>query len=378
MSEPHSAYAIECLCLHEPKTSTKQDSSGKVEDKLSPIKSVFSLKMVGGIAAVVSLFLALNQFTGVIQHFRIHHADFTQTMKMGEQQMQREEYPQAFESFKHARELDPIDRDAQQRQAQAGMMWLDNAHSAEMSFKNTADAVQPVLERALTGAKGEYAGDLAAHIGWANFLRLRDDATGNLAIESSYKQALSFDPGNVYAHAMLGHWILWNNGNLNDAREHFLAAIATGKRREYVRTMQIAALLNHHSADDDLLRVGDQMRRGGEPLSQAERKRLFDELFILNLQDNAALGRLVTAVGTDELAADYDWLGEGSNSDGDPEQRQWRKAYILGFQAETNGDKKQALARYQALQAELQQTQKTHPGGTMDAMIEQAMKRVTQ
>src|SRR5689334_20304307 len=174
-------------------------------------------------------------------------------MKTGEQQMEREEYQQAFDTFKHAMELDPIDRDAQRKQTQAGMMWLDNAHSAQKSLKDTADAVQPVLERALTGALGEYAGDLAAHIGWANFLRLRDGATGNLAIESSYKQALSFDPANAYAHAMLGHWILWNHGNLNDAREHFSAAIATGKRREYIREMEIAALLNDHKLDRELL-----------------------------------------------------------------------------------------------------------------------------
>ena len=332
--------------------------------------------MVGGIAAVLSLFLTLNQFTGLIQKFRIHHADFTQTMMVGDQQMQREEYQQAFESFKHAVELDPIDHNAQRQETQAGMMWLENAHSAQMSFKNTADAIQPVLERALTGANGEYAGDLAAHIGWANFLRLREGDPGNLAIESSYKQALTLDPGNAYAHAMLGHWILWNQGDRNEAREHFSAAIATGKRREYVRMMQLAALLNDHSLDDELLLVADQMRRSGEPLSQDARQRVFEELFLLDLHDKAALAGYVTAVGTDELAADYDYLGQGNNSDTDPEQRKWRKEYLLGFQAEAKGDKKQALARYQALLAELKLTQKAHPGRTMDAMVEQAVKRV--
>jgi tetratricopeptide (TPR) repeat protein len=361
--------------LPEPKTSAEQQPSGKTADKPSLVKRLLSLKAVGGIAAVLSLFLTLNQFTGLIQKFRIHHADFIQTMKTGEQQMQREEYQQAFDSFKHAMELDPIDRDAQRQETEAGMMWLDNAHSAQMSFKNTADAVQPVLERALTGAQGEYAGDLAAHIGWANFLRQREGGVGNLAIESSYKQALSFDPGNAYAHAMLGHWILWNGGNLNDARQHFSAAIASGKRHDYVRTMQVAGLLDAHNTDRELLLVADQMRRGGEPLSQDIRGRMFGELFILNLHNNAALASYLTAVSMNDLAADYDWLSEGYTSSGS-EQRQWCEEYILGLQAELNGDKKQALARYKALLAELKQTQKSHPGLTIDAMVEAAMKRV--
>jgi Tfp pilus assembly protein PilF len=362
--------------LPKPTPSAQHHPHGKVEDEPSVFKSLFSLKVVGGIAAVLSLFLTLNQFTGLIQKFRIHHADFTQTMTVGDQQMQRQEYQQAFESFKHAVELDPIDHNAQRQETQAGMMWLENVHSARMSFKSTVDAVQPVLERALTGAQGEYAGDLAAHIGWANFLRLREGDTGNLAIESSYKQALSVDPGNAYAHAMLGHWILWNHGSLDKAREHFSAAIATGKHGEFIRTLHVSALLNLQGADDELLRVADQIRRSGEPLSDDERNRIFGELFILKLHDTASLTHYLPVVSADDLAADYDWLGQGNVSDTDPDQRKWRKAYLLGVQAEGRGDKKRALVAFQALQAELQQTRKAHPNRVMDEMVDAAIRRV--
>ena len=92
---------------------------------------------------------------------------------MGEQQLQRGDYPAAFDSFKHAVELDPVDHAAEEQQARAGMLWLENVHSAQLSFKETADRVQPALERALTRAQGPEAADLLSHIGWAKFLRVR-------------------------------------------------------------------------------------------------------------------------------------------------------------------------------------------------------------
>jgi hypothetical protein len=71
------------------------------------------LKAVGAIAAVVSLLLGLNQFTGVVQQFRIHHKEFSEAMKSGDAEQLRGDYGAAFRSFKHATELDPIDRQAQ-------------------------------------------------------------------------------------------------------------------------------------------------------------------------------------------------------------------------------------------------------------------------
>src|SRR5262245_38101772 len=84
------------------------------------------LKAVGAVAAVVSLILALNQVTGLVQNLRIHHKEFSEAIKSGEQEQTREDYGAAFRSFKRATELDPIDAEAQAKETQAAMLWLEN------------------------------------------------------------------------------------------------------------------------------------------------------------------------------------------------------------------------------------------------------------
>jgi len=361
--------------LHSPQLSSPK-AAPPGGDKSSE-KSFSSLKVIGAISATISLLLALNQVTGIVQKFRIHHKDFSETMKVGEQQLQRADYQASFDSFKHAVELDPIDHQAQQQQAQAGMLWLENVHSAQLSFKETADRVQPVLERALTGVKGPQAADLLAHIGWANFLRVRDGAPQNLAIDETYKQALSLDAQNVYAHAMWGHWTLWNSGDVNAAREHFSQALASGKVRPYVRTMQTSALLNSHHADDELLRVADEMRRSNEPLSGDDRHRIFWELFVTPLTDTQKLATTVKAVRPEDAEATYDWLSQGYEGSEAAFVRQARREYIVAFLAETAGNKTDALTRYRALKQELRKTTKASNYLTLQAIVDSAIKRLS-
>ena len=185
--------------------STQTGSGGSSESAQTPRKSspvATALKWIGGVAAVISLLLGLNQFTGVLQTFRVHHKEFTEAMKAGELEQERGDYPAAFDSFKHAVELDPVDRDAQKHQAQAAMLWLENVQTRERSFTDTANLVLPVLDKSLSTAKGQYAADLLAHIGWANFLKSRDGSGSPETIAKSYQEAVKLDPNNPYANAM--------------------------------------------------------------------------------------------------------------------------------------------------------------------------------
>ena len=177
--------------------ASAQPESGGSNDgpsrKGAPVAT--ALKWVGGAAAVVSLLLALNQVTGLVQNFRIHHAEFSEAMKAGEQQQERADYPAAFDSFKHAVELDPIDRGALQHEADVAMLWLENAHSSkDKSFTDLANQLVPVLDKALTDAKGPAAADILAHIGWANFLRYRENPSNRDQVAQSYQDALKIDP----------------------------------------------------------------------------------------------------------------------------------------------------------------------------------------
>ena len=223
-----------------------------------------ALKVVGAIGAVVSLLLGLNQLTGVVQHFRIHRKEFSEAMASGNQEQRRGDNAAAFRSFKHAAELDPIDRDAQTSEAQAAMLWLETVHEQQnQTFTDVANQVLPVLDAALVKAKGSEAGDLLAHIAWANYLKYRDGLREGIEVDQNLKAALTADPNNVYAHAMSGFWILFQGDDMKSAESHFSSALATGRARPYVRDLQVSALTNGDDAEKDAaaLRVANEMRK---------------------------------------------------------------------------------------------------------------------
>ena len=339
--------------------STQPESSGSSESgqpsrKSTPVAT--ALKWVGGAAAVVSLLLALNQVTGLVQNFRIHHKEFSDAMKAGEQQQERGDYPAAFDSFKRATELDPIDRHAQQREAQAAMLWLETAHSSkDKSFTDIANQLVPVLDKALTDAKGPAAADILAHIGWANFLRYRENPADRDLVARSYHDALKIDPQNPYAHAMAGHWILWNNGKVEDANREFSAALASGRERTFVRELQISAFNNENSdlEDAQLLRIANEMRVNKEPIKAALANSIYNRAFYFRTSDLGGLSEVLAGSGLnpDETLATYDWLATQTAADQDVRRE---REFIVAFLAEMAGNHAEALSKFKSLQTELQ------------------------
>ncbi|HSS97325.1 MAG TPA: hypothetical protein VLK33_09855 [Terriglobales bacterium] len=309
------------------------------------------LKGVGAVAAVVSLLLALNQFTGVVQNLRIHHSQFSDAMNSGEQQMQRDDYAAAFKSFKRATELDPIDKRAQQKQTEAAMLWLENVHANDkQSFTDVANQLLPVLDSSLTKAKGQFAGDIMAHIAWANFLKYREGQREGINVDGNLKAALASDPNNVYAHTMAGHWALWDSDDISTAQTHFKAALATGRVHGYVRDLQLAALENHDAPENDmeLLRVSDEMRKAGEAMAARHRHDIFWKAFTANLH-SPEFPNILKVLSPVDTIATYDWLDDLEAGVGKTSSR----AFMLADLKEVTGDRAGALADYQALKKQM-------------------------
>ena len=311
------------------------------------------LKFFGAVSATISLLLILNQATGVLQGFRIHHKEFREAMKIGEQAQERKDYPAAFVGFKRAAELDPIDRKAQEQETKAAMLWLENAHaSPSRSFTDTADQLLPVLDRGLANAKGPAAADILAHIGWANFLRYRDGTREGVDVDGSFERAISIDKNNPYAQAMSGFWILWQGGSLDTANAHFAAALASGRERAFVRELQVEALNNRHRADSDiaLLCLANEMRKNGEAMSQPQRAsalfNVFDKMDVHN-----QLVAMLSVLPPDETEATVNWLS-ADQTDFWSETREGRP-FIIANLREIAGDRAQALILYRRLQKEL-------------------------
>lgn len=350
----------------------KSSENGQASQKGMSLAT--ALKWVGGATAGISLLLALNQVTGLVQNFRVHHKEFSEAMKAGEQQQERGDYPAAFESFKHAAELDPVDRRAQQHEAQAAMLWLENVHAQNQTFTETANQLLSVLDKALSNSKGQDAADLLAHIGWANFLRSRDGSgsAGDL-VAKSYEDAIKIDPQNVYAHAMWGHWILWKNESQQQAREHFAAALNSGRVRPYVRSLQLSGYRNAVSAENrmtELLRVANEMRQQGEPLGPEQRSRIFDDVFAFPVGEREELAQVLRSVKPEDTLATYDWLSSG-RTDGD---LRLRREYIAALSLEVTGQTAEALSAYKSLQQQLGKSSTYH---SLTLTVDDAVKRLS-
>jgi len=318
---------------------------------MTAVQASTFLKAVGAVGAVVSLLLGLNQITGVVQQFRIHHKEFSEAMTSGEQELQRGDHGAAFRSFKRAAELDPVDRKAQTRETEAAMLWLETVHAQQdHSFTDVANQLLPVLDNALAKAKGPLAGDILAHIAWANFLRYREGRREGINVDDNLKTALAADPNNVYGHTMSGFWILWQGGDLGSADSHFSAALATGRARPYVRLLQLSALTNRD--DTDALRVANDMRKAGETVDTTFRRRIFWNSFTSRLHSHDRLVASLSILSPQDTEATYDWLDD-QRAD---EVKSSSRAFVEANLSEIQGRRAEALAQYRALQKQLRNT----------------------
>jgi len=329
-------------------------------------KSSTALKVFGGVGAFLSLLLALNQLTGMVQTFRIHRKDFSAMMRAGQAQKSRGDYAAAFESFKRASELDPVDREAQNEQAGTAMLLLEHTYFRPegRKFSDIVNPLLPVLDKARVHSVGPNAADLLAHVGWANFLRSRDFRSRGgpmpegVQVEYNYEEALRIDPVNPYAHAMWGHWILWEYGPLEQATAHFSAALQSERARPFVRHLQLYSLYN--GGDDctdcrrELFRVANEMRKKREPIDPGDRVRAFDESIEFILDNYNELARALSVVSAADAEATYDWLVQGYTKTADDEwRRPQRREFIVALLAEIAGNRSEALSRYHSLRTKL-------------------------
>jgi HEAT repeat protein len=213
------------------------------------------------------------------------------------------------------------------------MAWLEDIHiSKDETFSGIADKVVPVLDRGVANSESVRKADLLAHIGWANFLRRRS-GTFNLDIEEKYHDALKNDPANPFAHAMWGHWLIVKGDHLKEAQQHFAAAVSSGRQREFVRRLQLAAIewVPKEENEIELIRTCNEMRKNNEPLSEEERGRVLSSTD--SLYQDMPLSQLARILPADEHLATYQWLLRGF----DVAQSNYR-SFALAHLAEAAGD----------------------------------------
>jgi len=224
------------------------------------------VKWIGAATAVISLILGARQLMTIATDRVQRNQDSAEFAALARQQASRNEFADAWRSLDRAEARSRTEATDSAR-LDVAFKWLEEGRPGpDQPFSRITDAVVPALDRALLNPQHPRRADTLAHLGWATFLKWRETGTGDPA--SLYKQALEIDPHNVYANTMLAHWLLWRGEPLNGARPYFDAAIASGKERPFVRTLQLAAIRNRNddAGDAELIRVVNSMRQQNESL----------------------------------------------------------------------------------------------------------------
>lgn len=263
------------------------------------------LKWVGAATAVISLVLGARQIITLTTDHARRGRESAELVEIARQQAARGEFADAWRSLDGAEERR---RDAATEEARldVGFAWLRDARPGPgQPFSRITDAVTPALDRSLLDPGHPRRADVLAHLGWATFLRRRETGTGNPA--PHYRQALAIDSANVYANTLLAHWMLWDGGDVAEARRHFDAALSRGRERPFVRTFQLAALRNRgDEAEAELIRVAASMRVGNETPDPSS-ARAVHMAFVRRYGPRPSASP-VSGMSTADLLATYEWV----------------------------------------------------------------------
>jgi tetratricopeptide (TPR) repeat protein len=340
----------------------------------------FVMSWVGRMSALIGLFVSVAGGVTWFVHRHQQTAERQAQMVTAEAQAKQGQYQAAVQSYGVLLKSDPLDRAVLDAQLNTTMAWVEDFHVPVRENQSGADVAGPeldeiltILSAGLTRSKGAEAADVQAHIGWTHWLNQRiAERDFGPATEQNLRAALATDAENVYAHAMLGAWMIQNDENFSEAIEHLNKAVATGKARPFVRELQLGALIGLDKKDGriELMRAANDMRKSGEPMGEEYRKRILDSCFDPIITDHGELAECLGAVKPDEAWQTYLWLDDrardehGKNLDHD---------FVESNLLELTGKRQESLEEYRALQQELK-----GESGTMKNLVNAAIVRLSR
>jgi hypothetical protein len=246
-------------------------------------------------------------------------------------------------------------QDLRVAQENLAMAWLDNIRiGANQTFSSIVDRLTPVMTRGAAIAGGARKADLMAHIGYGASLEARDGRPeGDPA--QSYRDAIAIDSENPYAHAYLGHYLLGHGAPLDEGNAEFQKALASGRAKDYVRVLQLAAMKNRQSEGDaGYVAVINEMRKDGELVDESMRADLYNVYspVCVSREDADALKRFAALTPPAEQAVTVKvFLVDQPRLE--PTQRLTREA-CLATLLQAAGDRAGALAAWETVRKDAQ------------------------
>ncbi len=286
-------------------------------------------------------------------------------------QRRRSQYLEALATLARARELAPASDDVRRVQEDLAMYWMRNIR-VERGRSTFTDALKPalaVIDASRPAATGARRADLLAHSGWATFLMWRE---GNRQVDPAdwYREALSLDPMNPYANAMLAHWLLFQQDeDLPRAVSLFDTAVKSGRATAAIRALQLSAYDNATSAgaDAERVRAANGMRQEGARLTMEQASSLWYP-YATAISQRAAKEQqlLLDALPPDQHIDMLSWAFDAYVGT-DEFRRRIRRYYVAMLHAGA-GRTDQAVADLRALASDIPPTQAPLRNAVQDAL----------
>jgi len=327
-------------------------------EKSSPWKVILS--WVGGATAVLGLIGSLSGWFHTFDSHRTRRAELSAQMAVAQGQLKEGEYRASVRSYGQVLKTDPLYSPALEGQLDAAMLWVENFQVLGRDGEKAADVagslldeIMPVLDAGFARSKGSRAADVQAHLGWAHWLNwhIAEREFGPSA-EQNLRAAMELDRSNVYANAMLGNWMLQNNGNFQEAIGHLNTAVATGRARPLVREMQVGGLLHDEvsGARAELVKAINDMRKNGESLDAGEKHRILGFCYDAGVTNPKELAESLSAVPEDDGWKTYLWLDDAREGEQMGKTQSLNRDFIYANLLEVSGKRTEALEKYRLLQ----------------------------
>lgn len=343
----------------------------------------FLMSWSGRITAIAGLCAtAAGGATWMIAHHR-QQQERTSQMTLAKMQATQGDYRTSVETYAAILRSDPLDRTALDGQLDTAMAWAENfsvivpeGQSATEESGPALNEMMSILESGLTRSKGTRAADVQAHLGWAHWLNqhIAEREFGS-ASEQNFRAALATDPGNAYANAMLGNWMLQNGGNFSESIQHLDRAVDTGRVLPFVRRLQLGGLIgyDHAGARRELVKAANSMRAHGETLEPSDRRRVFGFCCDIAVNDQDELVESLSAVPVQDAWLTYLWLDEPGSEDSSNPLQAAMHDYVQANLLEISGQRAQALQQFRTLQQKL----RSSPSGALKDDVAAAVTRMT-
>ena len=318
-----------------------------------------ALKWIGGVTALLSLFLLAQQVNNVVSTWTDRQESVAALIMASDLQASAGDYAGAWGLLDQALALEPGSTQVQAHRVDLAMLWVRKiAITGDQTFSEIINPLLPSLYLGAVRSGSSERADALAHIGWSNALRARDGVRG-LAIDEQFDAALVANPDNVFAHTWQATWLFmrenkvdYDKPRIDLARTHFDAALATGQRRQWIRNMQLSSYVGSYdtAAQIEAIAVVASLKAEGSSLP-AHTTTFEQELkdLVIGRGDRADVLRdaALNRFNWNEILDVYTWVLSMQPDTNNNAQR-----FALARLTELTGEPANALTMYRSLLVE--------------------------